>query len=74
MSSGAVLMNVIINTPPTQMSRRARADYACRALQLVIQELSHGGGNISSGDVVGQDSLGVPNQSLGYWGFDAHDP
>jgi hypothetical protein len=68
------LLLVNIATPPTQLSRRARVDYACRALQLVIQELSAGGGNNSSGDVIGQDSAGVPNQSLGSWSFDASAP
>ena len=68
------LMIINIATPPTQMSRRARVDYAQRAVLLALQELAHSGGNISSGDVIGQDSAGVPNQSLGSWSFNASAP
>jgi hypothetical protein len=68
------LMIINIATPPTQLGRSARVAYALRAVQLALQELSNGGGNISSGDVIGQDSAGTPNQSLGSWAFDAHDP
>jgi hypothetical protein len=68
------LMIINIAAPPTQMSRRARADYAQRAVLLALQELAHSGGNNSSGDVIGVDSTGTPNQSLGSWAFDAHDP
>jgi hypothetical protein len=68
------LMLINIATPPTQMSRRARVDYATRAVHLALQELAHGGGNNSSGDVIGVDSTGQSNVSLGTWAFDAHDP
>jgi hypothetical protein len=68
------LMLIQIDSPPTQLGRRARVDYALRALQLVAQELANGGGNSSSGSVIGVDSAGTPNQSLGTWAFDAHDP
>jgi hypothetical protein len=43
------LLNVVINSPPTQLGRSARVAYACRALQLVMQELFHGGVNVSDG-------------------------
>jgi hypothetical protein len=68
------LMIINIDSPPTQLSRRARVDYAQRAVLLALQELAHSGGNSSNGSVIGVDSAGVPNQSLGTWAFDAHDP
>jgi hypothetical protein len=68
------LMIINIATPPTQMSRRARADYAQRAVLLALQELAHSGGNISNGDVIGVDSTGQSNVSLGSWAFDASEP
>jgi hypothetical protein len=67
------LLLIQIDTPPTQMSRSARVAYAQRALQLAAMELAHCGGNLSSGEIIGQDSAGTPNQSLGSWQFDAHD-
>ena len=74
MAAGAVLMNITIDLPPTQLSRSARVAYAQRALQLVQMELGRCGGNESSGSIIGQDSAGTPNQSLGYWAFDASEP
>jgi hypothetical protein len=71
-TSSLLIINVA--TPPTQMSRRARVDYAQRAVALALQELANCGGNISSGEVIGVDSAGQSNVSLGSWTFDAHDP
>jgi hypothetical protein len=68
------LMIINIATPPTQMSRRARVDYAQRAVHLALQELANSGGNSSSGDVIGVDSTGQSNVSLGTWAFDASAP
>jgi hypothetical protein len=56
------LMIINIATPPTQMSRRARVDYAQRAVLLALQEL------------IGVDSTGQSNVSLGTWAFDASEP
>jgi hypothetical protein len=72
--SGAVLMNITIDLPPTQLSRSARVAYALHALETVKLELGRCGGNDSTGSIIGQDSAGVPNQSLGSWSFDASPP
>jgi hypothetical protein len=68
------LLLVQIDSPPTTMSRSARVAYALHALETVKLELGRCQGNDSSGSIVGQDSAGTPNQSLGSWSFDASAP
>jgi hypothetical protein len=72
--AGAVLMNITIDLPATQMSRPARVAYAKRCLELVAMELGRCGGLESNGQIIGQASDGTPNTSLGMWMFDASPP
>jgi hypothetical protein len=40
-----------------------------RAVETAMNEFGRSNGNQSSGDIIGQDSKGRPNVSLGSWRF-----
>ena len=64
------LMTVTLNDAPGLHTRAAKVAFATRALQLAITELGRGGGNESSGNIIGQGADGAPHTSLGFWAFD----
>jgi hypothetical protein len=62
---------VQINSPSPPLEKRSQnVAFASRCLDVVKMELAHGGGNLSSGEIVttGTDGICGPQ---GYWAFDS---
>jgi len=70
--SWGVLMQITINLPnPPLEKRSSKVQFALHALEILKTELGRSGGNISSGEIIGQGADGSSHVSLGQWLFDA---
>jgi hypothetical protein len=65
------LMVIQINSPSPALERRVQnVAFASRCLDVIKMELAHGGGGVSSGEIITQGTDGVTGPQ-GFWSFDS---
>lgn len=64
-------LTITITDPPVFDKKSSEVAYLLRVLDLLENELGRGRGTVTSGTIIGQSALGVPNTALGSWSYTA---
>lgn len=68
----STMLTVTITAPTTSLDRRSsEVAFLRKALAIVETELGRGHGNVTSGTIIGCDTAGGTNKSLGSWTYTA---
>jgi hypothetical protein len=62
------ILTVTINDP-SLAKRSSEVAYIVQALEIVAKEIGRGNGNTTSGSIIGVNSAGASNASLGSWTY-----